>query len=59
MNKKERPVWPIIGMLYLAAIGIGTLIGTLAYSAVVAFLGIHAALGFLLKIGTTILQVLT
>jgi hypothetical protein len=59
MNKKEPSSWLTAWRPYLTAIEIGLLIGTSAYSAVVAFLVMHGALGLLRKIGINILQVLT
>ena len=58
-KEKETPLWAIFGMLYLCAITIGTLIGTLAFFAVLTFFAYEEAFAMLRKIGTAIMQVLT
>ena len=58
-EKKETSVLGIIGMFYLCAITIGTLIGTVAFFATLTFFVYEEAFAMLRKIGTTIMQVMT
>ena len=57
-EKKETSLLGIIGMFYLCAITIGTLIGTLAFFAALTFFAYEEAFVMLRKIGTAILGVL-
>ena len=54
-EKKETSVLGIIGMFYLCAITIGTLIGTLAFFATLTFFAYEEAFVMLRKIRTAII----
>lgn len=58
-KEKELSLLGIIGMFYLCAVTIGTLIGTMAYFAVLTFFALEEVFIILRKIGTAIMQVLT
>lgn len=58
-KEKETEVLGIIGMFYLFAIAIGTLIGTLAFFATLTFFAYEEAFRQLRKIGTAIMGALS
>ena len=58
-EKKEPSLLPIIGLLYLSAFTIGTLIGTVAYFAALTFFAFHEVFTIIRKMGAAIMQVLT
>lgn len=59
MTKEKETSWlNFIGMLYLCAITIGSLIGTLAFFATFTFFAFEATFVLLRKIGTAIMGAL-
>jgi hypothetical protein len=58
-EKKEGSLLGIIGMLYLCAVTIGTLIGTVAYFAALTFFAYDEVFTIIRKMGAAIMQVLT
>lgn len=58
-EKKEPSLLLYIGLLYLIAVTIGTLIGTVAYFAALTFFALEEVFTTLRKMGAAIMQVLT
>ena len=58
-EKKETSLLGIIGILYLCAVTIGTVIGTVAYFAALTFFALEEVFTTLRKMGAAIMQVLT
>lgn len=58
-EKKEPSLLLYIGLLYLSAVTIGTLIGTVAYFAALTFFALEEVFTTLRKTGAAIIQVLT
>ena len=58
-KEKELSLLGIVGMLYLCAVTIGTLIGTVAYFAALTFFALEEVFTILRKIGTAIMQALS
>jgi hypothetical protein len=58
-EKKEPSLLLYIGLLYLCAVTIGTLIGTVAYFATLTFFALEEVFTIIRKMGAAIMQVLT
>ena len=58
-EKKEPSLLLYIGLLYLSAVTIGILIGTVAYFAALTFFALEEVFTTLRKMGAAIMQVLT
>ena len=58
-EKKEPSLLLCIGLFYLCSVTIGTLIGTVAYFAVLTFFALEEVFTTLRKMGAAIMQVLT